>query len=155
VDVEKLYTKFGVDLQAHGRTWKGLCPFHIEDTPSFVVYPNASFYCFGCQRGGSYAQFRKYCGDDDDAFVAVCQEPDNIKEKSLFDLIKLKVQLDAELFLLLEDVPYKVKRKAWERFDEIWLDVSFLESEQDSDLIDVLLLLRSSFSEIKKFVKKI
>lgn len=155
MDVERLYSSFGVDLQAAGRTWKGLCPFHIEDTPSFVVYPNASFYCFGCHRGGTYGQFRKYCGDDDDAVVAVCPEPDNIKEKSLFDLIKIKVQLDTELYLLLEDASYNTKCEAWNRFDEIWLDVALLDSEQDSTLIDVLLLIRSTFSELKKFVKKI
>lgn len=42
-----------VPLKRAGRTYKGLCPFHNEKTPSFVVYPeNGSFYCFGCQKGG-------------------------------------------------------------------------------------------------------
>ncbi|MDD3430100.1 MAG: CHC2 zinc finger domain-containing protein, partial [Oscillospiraceae bacterium] len=38
-----------VQLRRRGRTYTGLCPFHNEKTPSFVVYPETqSFYCFGC-----------------------------------------------------------------------------------------------------------
>ncbi|MDR1354614.1 MAG: DNA primase [Oscillospiraceae bacterium] len=38
----------------------GLCPFHIEKSPSFVVYSHTqSFYCFGCQIGGDVVSFVK------------------------------------------------------------------------------------------------
>lgn len=41
-----------------GRTQKGLCPFHNEKTPSFVVYDDTqSFYCFGCGAGGDIISF--------------------------------------------------------------------------------------------------
>lgn len=47
-----------VPLKRAGRTYKGLCPFHNEKTPSFVVYPDTrSFYCFGCQKGGDVVSF--------------------------------------------------------------------------------------------------
>ncbi len=47
-----------VQLRHRGRTHMGLCPFHSEKTPSFVVYPESdSFYCFGCQSGGSAIHF--------------------------------------------------------------------------------------------------
>ena len=42
-----------VQLRQAGRTFKGLCPFHNEKSPSFVVYPdNKSFHCFGCGKSG-------------------------------------------------------------------------------------------------------
>jgi len=43
-----------VRLQKAGRTFKGLCPFHQERTPSFVVYPESgTWHCFGaCATGG-------------------------------------------------------------------------------------------------------
>jgi DNA primase len=42
-----------VRLARAGRNLKGLCPFHGEKTPSFVVYPqNGSFHCFGCGENG-------------------------------------------------------------------------------------------------------
>ncbi len=49
VDVVQSY----VQLRHRGRTHTGLCPFHNEKTPSFVVYPETqSFYCFGGGAGG-------------------------------------------------------------------------------------------------------
>lgn len=47
-----------VNLRKEGRNMKGLCPFHQEKTPSFVVSPEKQFYhCFGCGRGGNLYSF--------------------------------------------------------------------------------------------------
>lgn len=42
-----------VALRRAGRSWKGLCPFHTERTPSFTVTPDRQvWHCFGCGKGG-------------------------------------------------------------------------------------------------------
>ncbi|MDQ3167434.1 MAG: DNA primase [Chloroflexota bacterium] len=47
-----------VDLKKTGRSFKGLCPFHQEKTPSFIVFPDSgNFHCFGCGRGGDAFTF--------------------------------------------------------------------------------------------------
>lgn len=48
-----------VQLKKAGRIYKGLCPFHNEKTPSFVVYPDqGSWHCFGaCGTGGDIFTF--------------------------------------------------------------------------------------------------
>ena len=47
-----------VRLQRSGSTFKGLCPFHSEKTPSFTVFSaDNSFYCFGCGAGGDVITF--------------------------------------------------------------------------------------------------
>lgn len=43
---------YGLDLQVTGRVARGLCPFHAEKTPSFVVFREAYWRCFGCGAGG-------------------------------------------------------------------------------------------------------
>src|SRR3954466_11419450 len=47
-----------VPLKKMGATWKGLCPFHSERTPSFHVNPEKGFFhCFGCSAGGNVFKF--------------------------------------------------------------------------------------------------
>lgn len=45
-------------LKQSGNSWKGLCPFHNEKTPSFMVSREKQFwYCFGCSEGGDILSF--------------------------------------------------------------------------------------------------
>ena len=47
-----------VRLRKAGSTYKGLCPFHQERTPSFTVSPaRGTFKCFGCGEGGDAIAF--------------------------------------------------------------------------------------------------
>lgn len=47
-----------VELEPAGQALRGLCPFHEERVPSFVVYPaSQNFYCFGCGRHGDVLTF--------------------------------------------------------------------------------------------------
>jgi DNA primase len=47
-----------ISLKRAGANLKGLCPFHAEKTPSFMVNPvRQSFHCFGCGEGGDVFSF--------------------------------------------------------------------------------------------------
>lgn len=57
VDIVDLVGR-SVSLRQAGRSFKGLCPFHHEKTPSFHVNPQLGiFHCFGCNAGGNAFAF--------------------------------------------------------------------------------------------------
>ena len=52
------YISQSVRLKRSGSTFKGLCPFHKEKTPSFSVSADKQlFYCFGCGKGGTVINY--------------------------------------------------------------------------------------------------
>ncbi|MEE2769570.1 MAG: DNA primase [Pseudomonadota bacterium] len=57
LDIVQLISKH-VQLKRNGNRYLGLCPFHNEKTPSFVVTPEKNlFYCFGCHEHGGPIDF--------------------------------------------------------------------------------------------------
>src|SRR3989339_573485 len=57
ISIEQLVAQYVV-LKPAGRNFKGLCPFHQEKTPSFMVSKERQIaWCFGCQKGGDIFNF--------------------------------------------------------------------------------------------------
>ncbi len=57
VDLASLVGEY-VRLKRSGSSFKGLCPFHAEKTPSFYVHPTRGFFhCFGCGASGDAFAF--------------------------------------------------------------------------------------------------
>ena len=77
-DIEQVISPY-TELRRRGKHLVGLCPFHNERTPSFVVYPEThSFYCFGCGAAGTAIQFLQRAENLDfsDAVKTLCDRYD-------------------------------------------------------------------------------
>ena len=46
-----------IRLVKAGAVFKAPCPFHDDRTPSFCVWPDGHWKCFGCQEGGDIFSF--------------------------------------------------------------------------------------------------
>ncbi|MFW6365888.1 MAG: DNA primase [Spirochaetota bacterium] len=58
ISIEQIISRYVPTLKKRGNNYVGLCPFHTEKTPSFVVSPDKQiFHCFGCHAGGNVFSF--------------------------------------------------------------------------------------------------
>ena len=58
LDIIDIISEYVTLKQAGGGTYKGLCPFHNEKSPSFMASQNKQiFHCFGCGEGGDIFKF--------------------------------------------------------------------------------------------------
>lgn len=62
--IAQVVTDHGVALRRSGMHLVGRCPFHRDERPSLVVYPETrSFFCFGCRAGGDVIDFVRRAGN--------------------------------------------------------------------------------------------
>ena len=57
IDLISVVEAEGIELKKSGSRYAGLCPFHSEKTPSFYVFPDNRFKCFGCGEHGNAIDF--------------------------------------------------------------------------------------------------
>lgn len=90
-----------VQLKKTGRSYKGLCPFHQEKTPSFFVFPDSgNFHCFGCGRGGDIFSF--YMGVEHVEFRDALQELARRAGIELGNIPSVPPEVDAHRNRLIE-----------------------------------------------------
>lgn len=153
-DIGEMYNKYGISLKNTGRLWKSPCPFHSEKDPSFTVYPDGSYYCFGCHKHGTYKDFCEIFGNGDIEEIAT-QSIDSIVEKSIVDFEKIKRQYENDLYNSISELDYINKSAIWFMFDEFILDVSFMCRDTDIDIIDIIIFLKKEFSKITQCVTEL
>ncbi len=75
-----------IPLHKAGRTYKALCPFHAEKTPSFVVYPDQGrWHCYGaCNTGGDIITF--------------VQKKENLDFRGALELLARRAGVDLERY---------------------------------------------------------
>lgn len=90
-----------INLKKAGRNFKGLCPFHNEKTPSFMVSPELQIYkCFGCGESGDVISFlQKFEGLEFWEALESLAEKAGVKLKRTFDSDskkRLSIELNSE-----------------------------------------------------------
>lgn len=94
IDIVELIGRY-TPLKKAGSVYKGLCPFHNERTPSFVVYPNSgNWHCFGA------------CGVGGDVFSFVMRK-ENLDFRETLELLAKEAGVDLER---ADDDPHRRQR---------------------------------------------
>lgn len=102
-----------VQLKKAGTNYKGLCPFHSEKTPSFMVSPSKQiWHCFGCGLGGDIFEFIKLAEN-----VEFSEALKILADRAGVELKKLTPQ-EVET-VKSKDVLYEINKQAASYFETV------------------------------------
>lgn len=143
------YSKLGIDINPAGNLWKGLCPFHTEKTPSFVVYPNLSYHCYGCKAHGTFDDICKmFLGDDIKTTAAL--DPASAQPRSIADLDHLRRKYSNDLYFNFCDAPVEVRKLAYAAFERLIIKCALISKTEEFDI----LVAEEFFSKYPKIEEK-
>ncbi len=131
---------------------RACCPLHDEDTPSFRYYEDThSFYCFGCQKGGTVINLHRYFAerlnnrhvDDDEAVSYLYNYFIRGKNVGYIDDVKPVVEDPAEIKKKKTDeMKFSAYKSTFEKtisFDKNISDEDKLQLWHTADVVDALM----------------
>jgi hypothetical protein len=150
VNVEVFYREAGIALERFGSRWRTQCPFHKEKDPSFVVYTDGGYHCFGCGAHGTAKDIQQIFSVNYQPFPDLYSSKDPLMGK----FIQIKSKLEDELNLLVVDLDNRVKFKAYDKFDALMIDTRALVDHIETTLLDLIAFTKKGFTNIEKLVRK-
>lgn len=122
--VEGEYLELGITLEKAGKLWKALCPFpeHADSSPSFIVYPDGGYHCFGCGAHGSLEDLYELF-DKDFRYHVSRIDLTNVRDTYRVFLETLHKNLEKRISKLVKDKPVALVFPTYDKFDRVWLSV--------------------------------
>ncbi len=160
-----------VDLKKRGVNYLGLCPFHSEKTPSFVVSPTKNIYkCFGCGKSGniiSFIQdFKKVSFDGAVQILSTSYQIESEKEPEVLRKSEdySENSIDSKVFNSIRDNFYSNVKSVKElmNFDNIILDfcIQHIESlderiknNEELKITNVIFFPENTLKQLKQIKK--
>ena len=150
MNVEVFYRSAGIHLEAFGSRWLSQCPFHPEKDPSFVVYADGGYHCFGCRAHGTAKDIQEKFNLNYRPFPDLYLAKDPLVEK----LIQIKSKMEDELNLLVVDLDTPAKFKTYDMFDALMIDAYALADGIETSLLDLIAFTKRGFRYIEKVVEE-
>jgi len=150
MNVEVFYRDAGIALERFGSRWRAPCPFHSEKDPSFVVYPDGGYHCFGCRAHGTAKDIQKKFNINYRPFPDLCSAKDPLMTK----FFQLKSKMEDEITLLVVDLDNPVKFKVYDMFDALIIDARALSDHIETTLLDLIAFVKRGVTNIEKIVEE-
>ncbi len=118
-----------LDLKRKGNNLITCCPFHSERSPSFTIFPEGNYYCFGCEEKGNIFSFlmKRYNLSYKEALLKVKNNTQLNPINTQNTVKKLKREP-----LVVEFSEMKFTKEHHEYFNQYELTEDYLTKERDT-----------------------
>jgi len=125
LDIVNVIEKY-VKLKRTGKNYSGLCPFHSEKTPSFIVSPDLQRYkCFGCGETGDIFNFLQE--------IEGIDFPEALEKLAKEAGVELKKNPQNSKYKVLEEINYKATKYYFNQLKENKKALDYMKERGFSD----------------------
>lgn len=145
-DLVAFIEKCGVELKDMGTYFSGLCPFHDDHNPSFLVYPNfdtemSRFYCMTCfPEGGDIITFHRKMFNSSfvEARDATCLEVE-LSQAAIDNLVELAKPVPYDYVFLSKRMHKKFMALPYEEGIKLFYQIDLALSKNQFMKVEKLL----------------
>jgi len=142
-EIVDIYAQAGVLLTQSGDRWSAPCPFHSEKKPSFMVYGDGGYHCFGCGAHGTLQDIAEYAGVEFFNISDLAYERDHTESELFFYLKSVEEGLQE----YTRDIPYKSAKVLYDKFDDVYSDIQNMAKDVECSLVSAIMHLRVVFKD--------
>lgn len=151
MNVENFYSDAGIVLTKSGSRWVAPCPFpgHKDTAPSFVVYQDGSYHCFGCGAHGTTKTLQKAFGINYRPFP----DFDSLEDKHYDLVLYLREKVEGAVKLETLSLTQKQRFLLYDKIDQLFLIAKSRAKHVGVTRLDLLNFLNSNVPKLLEHVK--
>lgn len=145
-----------VNLKRNGRNFLGLCPFHREKTPSFVVSPEKQiFHCFGCSLGGNVIHFISKIENIDfkESIEMLADRANILLPTTSYDVDDKKQKLKSKVYDINKETAIFYHRNLYEPSSKLGQEYIKKRKLDNNTLKSFLIGYSKNFDDLYKYLK--
>lgn len=151
MNVVQFYEAAGIVLTKSGNRWISSCPFpgHKDTAPSFVVYQDGSYHCFGCGAHGNTKTLQKAFGVNYRPFP----DFDSLEDKHYDLVLYLREKLEPKIKLEAISLSQKKRFLLYDKIDQLFLIAKSRSKRVGVTRLDLLTFVNSNASKLLEKIK--
>jgi hypothetical protein len=146
MQIEAMYETIGVQLTPVGSRWKGLCPFHLERFPSFYVFEDGGYHCFGCGAHGTVQSILDKMHSEH-KFLAPLRNTDGKTAKAVYCIFS---DCSKKINKISNRIPFKVLCMVYDKLDMCQMQAAYNTDDPEVSSLSIIRFSKKTCARILK-----
>lgn len=148
--IEEIYKALNIELVPAGSRWRAVCPFHSETFPSFVVFEDGGFHCFGCGASGSLQYVMQKLGSEH-KFLVQTRDRDNVTFQTIS---KIHAKYSKKIDKLKDTLSFRDRCLVYDHLDWVYKEAMYALETGNISSLKIIGYVQKNCSKLLKYASE-